>query len=46
MLEDVAKTYYLALMLGKPQALPPKEIKKWYERYHTTYGQPQHRSDE
>lgn len=40
MLEDVAKTCYLALALGKPKALPPEEIKKWYDRYHTTYGQP------
>lgn len=40
MLEDVAKTCYLALALGKPKALPPAEVKKWYDRYHTTYGQP------
>jgi L-ribulose-5-phosphate 4-epimerase len=39
MLEDVAKTCYLALALGKPQALPTAEVKKWYDRYHTTYGQ-------
>lgn len=40
MLEDVAKTCYLALALGEPKALPPEEVKKWYDRYHTTYGQP------
>ncbi len=39
MLEDVAKTCHLALLLGKPQPLPPKEVQKWYDRYHTTYGQ-------
>jgi L-ribulose-5-phosphate 4-epimerase len=39
MLEDVAKTCYLALALGKPKPLAPAEIRKWYERYHTTYGQ-------
>jgi len=39
MLEDVAKTVHLALMLGKPEPLPAAEVKKWYERYHTTYGQ-------
>ncbi|MGH9451853.1 MAG: L-ribulose-5-phosphate 4-epimerase [Terriglobia bacterium] len=39
MLEDVAKTCYLALTLGKPKALPAREIEKWYRRYHTTYGQ-------
>lgn len=40
MLEDVAKTCYLALSLGRPKPLPTKEVRKWYERYHTTYGQP------
>jgi L-ribulose-5-phosphate 4-epimerase len=39
MLEDVAKTCHLALLLGKPRPLPPKEVRKWYARYHTTYGQ-------
>jgi L-ribulose-5-phosphate 4-epimerase len=39
MLEDVAKTCFLALLLGKPQPLPPEETQKWYNRYHTTYGQ-------
>lgn len=40
MLEDVAKTCHLALLLGKPKALPAAEVRKWYERYHSTYGQP------
>jgi L-ribulose-5-phosphate 4-epimerase len=39
MLEDVAKTCHLALLLGEPKPLPPEEIKKWWDRYHTTYGQ-------
>ena len=39
MLEDVAKTCHLALLLGTPTALPAEEVRKWYERYHTTYGQ-------
>jgi len=39
MLEDVAKTVHLALLLGKPKPLPPEEVQKWYGRYHTTYGQ-------
>lgn len=39
MLEDVAKTVHLALLRGKPQPLPPAEVKKWWDRYHTTYGQ-------
>ena len=40
MLEDVAKTCHLAMLLGKPKSLPPVEIEKWWNRYHTTYGQP------
>ena len=40
MVEDVAKTCHLALLLGKPKPLPGREIKKWWDRYHTTYGQP------
>jgi len=43
MLEDVARTCHLALLLGKPKPLPPKEVKKWYGRYHTTYGQTEKR---
>jgi L-ribulose-5-phosphate 4-epimerase len=39
MLEDVAKTCFLASLLGEPKPLPPEEIKKWWDRYHTTYGQ-------
>ena len=39
MLEDVAKTCHLALLLGKPKPLPAREVCKWYDRYHTTYGQ-------
>lgn len=39
MLEDVAKTCHLALLLGKPEPLPSEEVRKWYDRYHTTYGQ-------
>jgi hypothetical protein len=25
--------------LGTPSALPAEEVHKWYERYHTAYGQ-------
>jgi L-ribulose-5-phosphate 4-epimerase len=39
MLEDVAKTCHLALLLGTPKPLPPDEVQKWYGRYHSTYGQ-------
>jgi L-ribulose-5-phosphate 4-epimerase len=41
MLEDVAKTVHLAMLLGQPKSLPPEEVKKWWDRYHTTYGQQQ-----
>lgn len=41
MLEDVAKTCHLALLLGKPKPLPAREVRKWYDRYHSTYGQPE-----
>ncbi len=39
MVEDAAKTMWLARQLGPVEALPPEEIEKWWERYHTTYGQ-------
>lgn len=41
MLEDVARTVHLALLLGEPKPLPPDEVRKWWDRYHTTYGQKQ-----
>jgi L-ribulose-5-phosphate 4-epimerase len=39
MLEDIAKTCHLALSMGMPTPLPPEEVRKWYDRYHSTYGQ-------
>ena len=39
MLEDVAKTCHLALQIGNASPLPAEEVRKWYDRYHTTYGQ-------
>jgi L-ribulose-5-phosphate 4-epimerase len=39
MVEDVAKTLWLAAQLGEPRALPVDEIAKWWDRYHSTYGQ-------
>jgi L-ribulose-5-phosphate 4-epimerase len=39
MLEDIAKTSFLALLVGEPEPLPPEEVQKWYNRYHSTYGQ-------
>ncbi len=39
MTEDVAKTVYLAMQLGRPSQIPPEEAEKWYDRYHHRYGQ-------
>jgi len=39
MVEDIAKTCHLALLLGTPEILPPEEAEKWWERYHRRYGQ-------
>jgi len=39
MVEDVARTVHLAMLLGEPKRLPPKEVEKWYRRYHERYGQ-------
>jgi L-ribulose-5-phosphate 4-epimerase len=39
MTEDVAKTVWLAMQIGTPQAIPPEEAEKWYDRYHNRYGQ-------
>ena len=39
MLEDVAHTCHLALLKGDPQPLPAAEVKKWFDRYHSSYGQ-------
>lgn len=39
MVEDTAKTIWLAMQIGKPTPFPPEEIAKWWDRYHSTYGQ-------
>jgi L-ribulose-5-phosphate 4-epimerase len=39
MTEDVAKTVWLACVLGEPRVIPPEEAEKWYDRYHNRYGQ-------
>jgi L-ribulose-5-phosphate 4-epimerase len=39
MVEDVAKSMWLATQMGEPRTLPPDEIAKWWDRYHSTYGQ-------
>jgi L-ribulose-5-phosphate 4-epimerase len=40
MAEDVAKTLFLAQLLGRIQVFDPPEIVKWWTRYHSSYGQP------
>jgi L-ribulose-5-phosphate 4-epimerase len=39
MAEDAAKTMWLAAQMGRVEPLPPQEIAKWWDRYHSTYGQ-------
>jgi L-ribulose-5-phosphate 4-epimerase len=39
MVEDVAKTVWLAMQIGQPASIPPEEVAKWYDRYHNRYGQ-------
>jgi L-ribulose-5-phosphate 4-epimerase len=39
MVEDVARTVWLALQLGQPQELPPEEVARARRRYETEYGQ-------
>lgn len=37
--EDIAKTVFLALLLGTPEEIPPEEVKRAHERYVRKYGQ-------
>lgn len=39
MVEDVAKTVHLALLLGQPEELPPEEVRRAHKQYKTKYGQ-------
>jgi len=39
MVEDVAKTTWLARQLGAIKRMEDSEIEKWWGRYHSTYGQ-------
>ena len=39
MVEDVAKTVWLALQLGQPDEIPPEDIEKLHDRYTNVYGQ-------
>ncbi|BCS80412.1 L-ribulose-5-phosphate 4-epimerase [Anaerocellum diazotrophicum] len=39
MVEDVAKTVFIAKMMGEPIEIPPDEVKRAHERYVAKYGQ-------
>lgn len=39
MVEDAAKTMWLAGQIGTPDPLPSDEVRRWWTRYHETYGQ-------
>jgi len=39
MVEDVAQTCHLALLLGRPEELPPEEIARAHKQYKENYGQ-------
>jgi len=39
MVEDVAKTVWLALQIGQPEEIPPEEVAKLHYRYTHVYGQ-------
>jgi len=39
MLEDIAKTVHLALLLGQPDEIPPEEVERAHRRYKEKYGQ-------
>jgi len=40
MVEDVARTVWLALQLGQPEEIPPADVAKLHHRYTHVYGQP------
>jgi L-ribulose-5-phosphate 4-epimerase len=39
MVEDAARTVWRARQLGPLRPLPPEEIARWWDRYHSSYGQ-------
>jgi L-ribulose-5-phosphate 4-epimerase len=39
MVEDVARTVWIALQLGQPDEIPPEEVARLRRRYTTDYGQ-------
>lgn len=39
MVEDIAKTTFLALLMGRPEPIPEDMVRRLHERYTTRYGQ-------
>lgn len=39
MVEDVAKTVWIAMQIGQPAVIPESEAEKWFDRYQKRYGQ-------
>jgi L-ribulose-5-phosphate 4-epimerase len=39
MVEDTARTVYIAMQVGRPVMIPPGEAAKWHDRYWNRYGQ-------
>lgn len=39
MVEDVAKTVWLAMQIGTPNIISVEEVEKWHDRYQNRYGQ-------
>ena len=39
MVEDVARTVWLALQIGQPEDIPPEDVAKLHQRYTHVYGQ-------
>ena len=39
MVEDVARTVWLALQIGQPEEIPPEDVAKLHQRYTHVYGQ-------
>jgi L-ribulose-5-phosphate 4-epimerase len=39
MVEDAARTLWIAMQIGDPQPLPPDQVAALHERYITKYGQ-------
>jgi len=40
MVEDVARSVWLAMQIGRPEEISPADVARLHERYTTVYGQP------